>query len=98
MNRLNNLLTIFLLCLITTNVFAYRISKPLSLTYPITEEQISQLNRFLEEIWILANGRFELDVVTTTKSAAKNGELWIFNDGGTYKLQFKAGDAVRTIT
>jgi anti-sigma-K factor RskA len=84
--------------LITTSVYALRIQRPLVLTYPLTQDQVSQLNKFLEEIWLLQQGRFELDIVTTTKSNAKNGEIWIFNDGGTYKLAFKAGGAVRTIT
>ena len=84
--------------LIATNVYALRTLRPLILSSPMTEEQISQLNEFLESVFLMQQGRYELDIVTTTKTNAKNGEMWILNDSGTYKLEFKAGDDVRTIT
>lgn len=83
---------------VVTSAYALRVARPISLTYPITKEQVVQLNRNLDDLWNITNGRFELDITTTSKSNARNGEIWILNDGGTYKLQFKAGDAVRTIT
>jgi hypothetical protein len=94
---IKTILTIAFL-LIATSVYALRVTRPISLTHPITKEQVVQLNRNLDDLWNIQNGRFELDIVTTTKTNSRNGEIWIWNDAGTYKLQFKAGDAVRTIT
>jgi len=83
---------------IATIGYALRASRPPVLTMPLTQDQLTQLNVYLNDLWNMQNGRFELDVVTSTKSSAKNGEIWVFNDSGTYKLQFKAGGSVRTIT
>lgn len=77
--------------------WSLRVAFPPTLSNPVTDDQLATLNRYLKDLWDMQSGRFELDVVTTSKSAAKNGEIWIFNDGGTYKLQFKAGGAVRTL-
>jgi len=97
MSRRN--LICLVIILMATNVFALRVSRPPVLSNPIEEDQISQLNKFLEDMWLMQYGRFELDIVTTTKTDAKNGEIWILNAGGdSYKLQYKAGDAVHTIT
>ena len=86
---------ILLLC---TNLYAYRIIRPPTLTHPLDEGQVSQLNDYLEQLWFANQGRVDLDIVTTTKSNPNNGELWIFNDSGTYKLEFRAGGATKTIT
>ena len=83
---------------VATSAGAYRISRPPTLSHPIGKEQVTQLNASLEDIFNLTNGKFNLDIVTTTKTNADNGDIWIFNDGGTYKLEFMAGDSVRTIT
>jgi len=92
--------TLILLCvaLIATSVDAFRMSRPPTLSHPIDQEQVNQLNASLDDIFNLSNGRFNLDIVTTTKTNASDGDIWILNDSGTYKLEFKAGDAVRTIT
>jgi hypothetical protein len=88
------ILIILALLLIGTSAFALRASRPLVLTFPLTVDQISQLNRYLEDIWMVQQGRFELDVVTTTKTNAKNGEIWILKSGSNYTLQVKAGGSV----
>jgi len=89
---------LLLILLIATTVFAFRIPRPPLLSHPLDQQQINQLNDSLENIWNLQNGEFNLDIVTTTKSGADEGDFWIFNDGGTYKLEFFAGGSVRTIT
>lgn len=90
----NKFLAVIIVLLIATNIYAYRISRPVTLKYPITEEQVSQLNKYLEELWLIQNGRQELDVVTTTKSSAKEGEIWIILTGATSQIQWKAGGDV----
>ena len=80
-----------LLC--ASTVIAYRTNKPIKLRYPITEEQISQLNNFLEEIWLMQNGRFELDV-TATKTGAKTGEIWI--NSTSHKLEWAVDGVIHS--
>ena len=92
------ILPFLLLCLIVTPVFGLRMTRPTVFKLPWTDAQLTDLNNILEELFNMQKGRYELDIVTTTKSNANNGEAWIFNDSGTYKLQFMAGDAVKTIT
>lgn len=83
---------------LATTVLAYRMSRPPTFSYPMDKEQINQLNASLEDIFNLTNGKFNLDIVTESKLGAKNGDIWIFNDSGTYRLQYKAGDIIRTLT
>jgi len=93
-----NLFILLILLFCVTQVNALRISRPTEFQLPWTDEQVNDLNDTLEEVQNMQAGRFELDIVTTTKTNAKNGEIWIFNDSGTYKLEFKANDVVNTIT
>ena len=90
----------FVIALLILNIatigYALRASRPPVLTMPLTQDQLTQLNVYLNDLWNMQNGRFELDIVTTSKSGAKNGEIWIKKTGATYYLEFKAGDAVRT--
>ena len=96
----NRLLLTLVFFVLSHNCFALRVSQPPSLSVPVEEDQTSSLNKYLKDIWDIQNGRFEMDIVTDTKTNAKNGEFWIFNNVGmgSYNVQFKAGDAVRTIT
>lgn len=89
---------ILLIISLGTTAWALRINRPPSLSYPITQDEVSQLNRYLEDLFNIQNGRFELDVVTTSKSAAKNGEVWIIDSGATVSIQYKAKGNVYTIT
>ena len=98
MTRFNQIWTILLVLLTGMNAWALRASRPLMLSYPVNQDQISQLNKYLEDIWNMQSGRFELDIVTTSKSSSKNGEIWIYNNAGTYSIQVKAGDVVRSVT
>lgn len=94
-NRVWIILVLIVIC--CGNAWSLRVPFPPTMSDPIDEGQISQLNRYLKNIWDMQNGRFELDVVTTTKTNAKNGEIWILNTAGSYSLQVKAGGAVRSV-
>lgn len=98
MNLTNKLLTIILILLISQNAFGWRMARPITLTHPLDERQVRRLNDILTDIWNATNGRINLDIVTTTKSGPDEGDLWILNDSGTYKLEFRAGGSTRTIT
>lgn len=84
--------------LCATTAFALRVSRPLVLSHPITAEQVSQLNRFLEDVWNIQKGLFEFDVVTTSKANAKNGEIWFLQTGDVVRIQYKGAGHVFTIT
>ena len=77
-----------------TNAFGFRVSKPPVISYPLSKQQVEVLNKYLEDIWNMQNGRFQLDVVSSAKTSAENGEVWIV--GGT--MQFKSGGTVYTLT
>jgi len=90
-------LILLFIALIVTSL-AFRNPRPTTFSEPFDRDQINKLNADLNNLWNLTNGEFNLDIVTTTKTNADNGDIWIFNDSGTFRLQFKAGDAVRTIS
>ena len=98
MNRINIFLTIVLVVLISTNAFGWRMGRPTTLTHPLDERQVRRLNDTLQDMWNLGNGRLNLDVVTTTKSNPDSGDVWIFNDGGTIKLQVRVGGTTYSVT
>jgi len=81
-----------------STVYALRIARPLVLSYPITQEQVSQLNRYLEDVWNMQSGRYEMDTVTSTKTNSRNGEMWMIKTGPTIRIQYKSGDHIFTIT
>lgn len=93
---MKKILIILIILNIATVGYCLRASRPFTLTMPLTQDQLTQLNNYLNDIWNMQSGRFELDIVSTSKSGAKNGEIWIKKTGSTYYLEFKAGDAVRT--
>jgi len=94
----NKLFVIICILGLSVEVYALRITKPPRLIHPLTEEQVINLNNSIEDLWNISNGRLQLDIVTTTKALPSNGEVWIFNDSGTYKLEFRANDTTHTIT
>ena len=73
-----------------------RINKPPRLSNPPTEEEIIVLNKFLEDMWNITNGRYQLDVVTTPKTDAESGEFWIIQTGTIGRLQWKTGNLIFT--
>lgn len=85
-----------LILLACVEAFALRVNRPIKLKYPITEEQVSQLNAYLEEIWLMQNGRFEFDVVTSPKTNSRNGEIWLIQTGLNVRLQWKGNDIIWT--
>jgi len=87
-----------LICLlIASPVEARRISRPQVFSLPWTDEQVTSLNNVQEDIFLMQKGRYELDIVTTTKTDANNGEIWIITTGGVGRIQYKSGDHIFTI-
>ena len=87
------LILVFLFGFMVANLaYSLRVNFPPTLSLPLTEEQISQLNQYLKDIWNIQNGRMELDVVSSAKSSAKNGELWL--NSTSHKIQWKEGGNV----
>jgi len=80
-----------IILLLSSPVEARRISRPDAHNIPWTEEQITDLNNTLEDIFNMQKGRYEMDVVTTPKSTPNDGEMWIYT-GPTTRLQFRANN------
>lgn len=89
-------LPFILLIFVSTSAYALRIQRPPVLSHPITEEQVAELNKFLDNIWNIQNGRFELDVVTAPKTGARNGEVWLIQTGANVRIQWKAQGIIYT--
>jgi len=98
MSTLKILFILILVFCVGGTSFALRASRPPILTAPITEDQISQLNRHLENMWNVQSGRFESDVTTIPKTNAKDGELWFIETGTTTRIQIKSNNTVFTFT
>ena len=92
MNKLNIFLTFLLIICNASSVFGLRASAPPNLTHPITEGQITQLNKYLDDVWDITNGRIELNIYTTAPTDAKNGEVWL--NSTSNQIQFKIGGTV----
>lgn len=92
------LIFILILCSIFEHsAYALRVNRPPKISTPMTEDETSQLNRFLEDSWNIQNGRVELDNTGTAKTNAKNGEMWVLDTSVTSKLQFKSDGSVFTV-
>lgn len=78
--------------------WGYRIPRPPTFTLPWTAAQVNQLNAVLQNLWKLQNGEFNLDIVTTSKTNAGNGDFWIVQTGATCYFQYKANNTVFTLT
>lgn len=75
-----------------------RIARPPTLSYPIKADEVAQLNKYLEDLWNMQSGRYEMDVVTSAKTAAKNGEVYLIQTGSTVYMQYRANNTIFTIT
>lgn len=84
--------------LISTSVLAFRMERPITLTYPLDTRQVRKLNDTLQLMWDIQNGRQNFDVVTTSKTAADNGDLWIIQTANIAYIQIKSNDHVYTFT
>ena len=93
---MNKWVWIFIILFLCREVYALRVNQAPRLSNPPTQEEISVLNKFLADIWNITNGRYQLDVVTTPKTNAKNGELWVIFTSPTGRLQWKANDTIFT--
>lgn len=86
------------LTLLCTSAWALRINRPPTLSDPIDAEQIRHLQKYVDDLWNLQNGEFNFDIVTTTKTNAANGSIWILQTGVTSQIQWKANDTIYTIS
>lgn len=89
---------IILLLVTVENVKALRVARPAKLKYPLTEEQITDLNNTLEQLFDMQGGRYEADIETSTKSNANEGEIWLIKTGSTVYIQYKGNNRVYTLT
>ena len=80
--------------LVSSSAEALRIARPLVLRFPYEEHQTSQLNKFLEDIWHVQDGRYEMDVETTSKTGANNGEMWMVDPD----IEYMVGDTTYLVS
>ena len=88
---------ILLFLVLSFNAYALRMSRPAKFELPWTEEQITDLNLVHEQLFLMQQGRYEMDEVTSTKSNANNGEMWIFTNT-TVQVEFKSGGSVYSLS
>lgn len=88
-------LSVFIV-LLATGVWAFRIPRPLLLSHPLDQAQINHLNDVLENLWNLQNGEYNLDIVTSTKERANNGDFWLIQTGAVVRMQWKANGQIFT--
>ncbi len=84
---MKKLLILILMLLMSQSAIAWRMNKPLTLTHPMDERQVRRLNDVLNDLWNITNGRINLNIVTTTPTTVDNGDIWLFDDSGTMKIQ-----------
>jgi len=92
------LLIVLFVLFITATAHAVRIARPIQLTHPLDEKQINEVNNILEDVFNMQQGRYELDIVTTTKTNAKNGEMYFIQTGNTVRIHFKANNQIFTVS
>lgn len=91
------ILTLLIVCTFCITSYALRIQRPRHFTFPLEEADISHLNTTLEELWLMQQGRYELDKVTASKTAANTGEMWIKQTGGLNYLEVMVDGTVYSI-
>lgn len=92
------LVAIILIVLFSSLAYALRISKPYTFSLPWTEEQMSRLNAALTDLWNITNGKYNLDIVTTPKTDARNGDMWLIYTSPVTRIQYKSAGLIYTIT
>uniref|UniRef100_A0A6M3L4Z6 Uncharacterized protein n=1 Tax=viral metagenome TaxID=1070528 RepID=A0A6M3L4Z6_9ZZZZ len=97
MKKANIIILTVCLLLIANISQAWRMARPVTLTYPLDERQVRRLNTILQELWNITNGRINVDIVTTSRTVADNGDIWLIQTGGTVYIQYKANDHIYTI-
>lgn len=85
-----------LLGVLVFQTVAFRIARPPKISLPLTSSQVNKLNDYLENLWQLQQGEFNLDIVSTTKSNAGNGDFWIYT-GTTAAIEYKANGTIYRI-
>lgn len=74
------------LVLLSTNVFALRVPQPPKIT-KLDAPTSARLDVFLNDIWDITNGRYQLNVKTSAPTwTGKEGELVAYSTGGVYRL------------
>ena len=91
------ILIVGIILVICGTAYGFRMAKPLTFTHPLDEKQIAELNKLTLDIWNITNGRINVDIVTTSKSGADNGDIWILKTGVIAQIQFKSSDRVYTL-
>jgi len=71
---------VLLFLLLTYKSYALRMSRPSEFNLPWTQDQINDLNLIHEQLFLMQQGRYESDEVSTTKTNANNGEMWFFTN------------------
>jgi hypothetical protein len=81
------ILGIILGSLLTTGIsYAYRIPKPQRIT-DFNHNGLVILNQNLEDLWDLTNGRYNLDVKSSTPtSIPTEGTMIAYSSGGVYRI------------
>lgn len=65
--------------------YGYRIAKPVPIR-EINESTLVELNRGLNGLWDITNGRYNVDVVTTAPTVGSEGDIKGYYSGSTYRL------------
>lgn len=86
-----------ILILLVTNAIAFRVGRPATFSLPWTQDQINQLNDALASLWNVSLGNYTMDVVTTSKLRANNGDMWILQTGIISQVQWRANDRTYTV-
>jgi len=75
-------------------VYSFRVYTPPSLTDLSDTNQLANLNNYLEKLYYLVNGKFNLDSTDTIPTwTAENGDLLVYKSGVTKRLYIYIGDA-----
>ena len=75
---------------------AYRASRPTPMRLPLDDNQITELNNSIENLWNITNGRYSLNIVTSNPDGTtrgKVGDMLLLSTGGTYYLEINVDNS-----
>lgn len=79
------------------NVYAFRMGKPIPIQ-EINKDSLVELNNTLEEIWNVLNGRYNLDVTSTSPTEdATEGDMRTYFTGDIYRVYIFVNGSWRSI-
>ena len=96
---MKRLIIFLVICLLLTGtVFAYRMAKPVKVT-KFDAMGLIALNRVLENLWFLTNGKYQLDIVTSVPAwtPQSEGEAVLYHSGANRRIYFYFDGAWRYI-